>query len=185
LPRRLLALHELRLAAGEESDEAVGEGSMRGAVALAGYFLSHAERCYAAMVKPEEGAEADNQDLLRAAAQVAKDNGGTWQGTATELLQLLAGQASDTTRQGSDWPASADSLGRAMRKLAPSALTRVGLSISFGRSKDKQAKRLIILAEQVSEVTERQNPPAEVEGAMPVTSGTFDTSDTSFLRERL
>jgi hypothetical protein len=183
--RLALILHELRLAAGEESDEAVGEGSMRGAVALAGYFLSHAERCYAAMVKPEEGAEADNQDLLRAAAQVAKDNGGTWQGTATELLELLVGQVSETARQRPDWPASVDSLGRAMRKLAPSAPQRAGLSISFGRSKDKQARRLIILTEQVSEVTERQNPPAEVAGAMPVTSGAFATSDTSFLRERL
>lgn len=64
----------------------------------------------------------------------------TWEGTATELLDLLK---EGRDRPGKGWPASVQSLSKRLRRAEP-GLRRNGIGIEFDvRSPDRQSRRLI------------------------------------------
>ncbi len=57
----------------------------------------------------------------------------TWEGTPTELLEVLGGYVSDSTRKSKHWPQAANSLTRRLRK-ASVFLRAAGIYSDYGRS---------------------------------------------------
>lgn len=83
-------------------------------------------------------AEANDQALdispitpiLRAALDGQQD--GTWQGTASELLEWLNGHAEEKIRKAKNWPASPKAMGNLIRRMAPN-LRLSGISVQIER----------------------------------------------------
>ena len=71
-----------------------------------------------------------------------------WEGTASELLDALDGQADDRTKKGKYWPRSANALSGKVKRSA-TALRTEGIEVTIGH--DSQAKRRFIRLEQVAE----------------------------------
>ena len=72
----------------------------------------------------------------------------TWEGTASELLDGLDGQADDRAKKGKYWPRSANALSGKVKRSA-TALRTEGIEVTIGH--DSQAKRRFIRLEQVAE----------------------------------
>jgi hypothetical protein len=70
---------------------------------------------------------------------------GTWSGTATELLDRLNELVKETTRATRGWPKASNTLGGALRRLAPN-LKAVGVTVTF---LPRQAERRLITIEKV------------------------------------
>lgn len=88
-----------------------------------------------------------------------------WEGTASELLDALDGQADDRTRKGKYWPRSANSLSGKVKRSA-TALRTEGIEVTIGH--DSQAKRRFIRLEQVAE---------KIVPIVPNTKGTMQDYD--------
>ena len=70
--------------------------------------------------------------------------GGTFEGTATDLLQTIEGQATDETRKHRNWPLTGRALSGEIRRLAPN-LRGVGVNIEFNRRTGKgRARNLVV-----------------------------------------
>jgi hypothetical protein len=69
---------------------------------------------------------------------------GNWSGTATNLLEDLNKNADDDLRRARGWPRSPQSLGGALRRLAPN-LRAAGIDVVFDRAPGHDRGRLIIL----------------------------------------
>lgn len=70
-------------------------------------------------------------------------NGGSWEGTATELLKTLTDQADESVRRQRGWPASARAASNALRRLQ-NDLRAVGVCIEF-RKEPGGRRRLIAI----------------------------------------
>jgi hypothetical protein len=154
--RLALIVQGLRFAVGEADLEGIDEVSMEAAITLVGYFTSHAEKVHAAMAKPEEGVRETDAALLQALSDILAATSGEWQGTTTELLELLNSRAEEPARQCPDWPGSVVSLGRSLRRLASREAKDRGLVITFGRSKGRDGARLVTIRREVSEAPDCQ-----------------------------
>jgi hypothetical protein len=64
-----------------------------------------------------------------------------WHGTATELLDALAGRAAEPVRGSSDWPANPRVLSSMLRRLAPN-LRRVGVQVVFSENARPKTVRI-------------------------------------------
>jgi hypothetical protein len=84
-----------------------------------------------------------------------------WQGTASELLDLLGGRAGDATRKQRAWPKTPLALSKALRRLAPNLRT-VGVAVTFSR---QGKKRLISIESSASPASPASLP--EVLGPSP------------------
>jgi hypothetical protein len=67
-----------------------------------------------------------------------------WQGTASQLLNVLNARVDDETRRRKDWPKTARALSGQVRRLAPT-LRNVGFDINFERASNSARKRLITI----------------------------------------
>jgi hypothetical protein len=136
--RLALILQLLRWACGEGPADVVDEVSMRGAIELAHYFASHAERVQAAMMTGGDAGAADPAPvpLLEAVATVVADAGGEWCGTATDLLAALDG------RGETDCPRDPGGLSRRLRKHAD-WFAGLGFVVEFVRATDRSRSRTI------------------------------------------
>jgi hypothetical protein len=65
-----------------------------------------------------------------------------FEGTATELLELLTALVDDTVRKQRDWPKRPHRLSGELRRIAP-ALRRLGITVEMERSGDTKRTRLI------------------------------------------
>jgi len=68
-----------------------------------------------------------------------------WEGTAAELLAELTSRGGEESRRQKGWPAGAQSLSNALRRLAPS-LRAVGVDVSFRREPGGVRRRLVTLS---------------------------------------
>jgi hypothetical protein len=66
----------------------------------------------------------------------------TWEGTASELLDALAGRADEGIRRGRDWPSSPRALSGAVRRIAPN-LRAIGLEVEFDRDRTIGRRRVV------------------------------------------
>ena len=71
-----------------------------------------------------------------------------WEGTASELLDVLEAQVDDRAKKGKYWPRSANALSGKVKRSA-TALRTEGIEVTIGH--DSQAKRRFIRLEQVAE----------------------------------
>lgn len=71
---------------------------------------------------------------------------GQWSGTATELLHELEERAEEKTHRLKSWPATARTLGAAVKRLAPN-LREEGIDVEFGRT-GRKGTRTITLSSQ-------------------------------------
>ena len=69
-----------------------------------------------------------------------------WEGTASELLDAMDGQADDRTKKGKYWPRSANALSGKVKRSA-TALRTEGIEVTIGH--DRQSKKRFIRLEQV------------------------------------
>ena len=151
--RLALILHELRLVTREStSGEAVDEPSMRGGIMLAEYFATHAARVHKLM-SPKEALASDEKTVMEAVANLVGAQGGAWEGTAEQLQTVLDGVPGSDAKAWGMWPASPESLGRALRRLAGALETHHGIEARFSRAKDHKRTRLITL-KKLSEPSE-------------------------------
>jgi len=65
-----------------------------------------------------------------------------WEGSAEELLQLLAGFAGEKVTKGKYWPLTTSSFGKRLRRIAP-AFRSIGVELDFDRDTDSARGRLI------------------------------------------
>jgi hypothetical protein len=86
---------------------------------------------------------------------------GHWQGTASDLLQLLEENATERERRSLAWPKSPRSLSNELRRLTPQ-LERAGLRIHWGRA-GKERKRII----EITRTTSLATAPAADTTAFP------------------
>jgi hypothetical protein len=75
--------------------------------------------------------------------RLMKDEG-RWQGSATELLRLLDGCASEKTKKRPDWPRTPNMLSNALRRIAPT-LRQANIRIKFDRKPGGNRARMIVL----------------------------------------
>ncbi len=65
-----------------------------------------------------------------------------WQGTATELKDILEELAGERTTKGKDWPKRPNSLSGELKRIAPN-LRRTGIDVEFGKAAGSRFIRLI------------------------------------------
>lgn len=80
-----------------------------------------------------DAASLEGDDLALAIRRLVDSVGGTWAGTATELLGRLAEFASESARRSDAWPKTAGALGLRRARLAP--VLRKAWRIEFGTHK--------------------------------------------------
>jgi len=80
-----------------------------------------------------EALETLTEDPVGAAILALVEKAGGWEGTATELLTVLATRADEETRRSQRWPKRPDRLSALIRRLAP-ALRQVGMEVTFART---------------------------------------------------
>jgi DNA polymerase-1 len=86
--------------------------------------------------------------------------GGVWEGTATELLAALEGQADDATRRRRDWPKGGNILSGALRRLGPN-LDVAGLAYEApARTKEARLHRLRLATARVEDGRTPSSPPS-------------------------
>jgi putative DNA primase/helicase len=81
-----------------------------------------------------------------------------FQGTATELLQVLTERSDDPTRRQKGWPANAQGLSNTLRRLAPN-LRKIGIEVVFSKGKDRRRLRLIVLRDIASTSSDASGNP--------------------------
>jgi hypothetical protein len=87
-----------------------------------------------------------------------------WLGTATSLLEFLAGYADEKTRKRKDWPQNPRGLRSDLQRIAPS-LRRVGIETTFDlRSTDSSRERQIRL-QKVGGEPSGQSGPSDIGGS--------------------
>ncbi len=106
------------------------------------------------------GAALDEDPVATAVRELVAQRG-EWSGTSTELLSVLGGKVDEATRRSRSWPAGANVLSNAMKRLAP-ALREVG--IEYGERTEGRAKKRI--------KTLRGRPKDTVRTARTVRAGT-------------
>jgi hypothetical protein len=157
--RLALILHALRVVTGESSsDEAVDEESMRGGVLLAEYFATHAARVHGLLSGGHDASDTDAA-LAYALEQLLDAHQGRWQGTAAQLLDAINGMVDPAVRGREAWPTSPESLGRALRRLAPGLKKVHRIDAQFSRAPGKDRTRLVTL-NILSEPSEPSEPSA-------------------------
>jgi hypothetical protein len=143
MARLTLILHELRVACGEPiTEEMADEDSVCAAAALIDYFKSHALRVRAAMGFAPQHSEVDAA-LIEALVKLFAASGGHWQGTSSALLQGVNAHAGSNPGNLANWPGSPESMGRAIRRLAPGLAEEKGIQVVLPSPGDK--KRVIHL----------------------------------------
>jgi hypothetical protein len=75
--------------------------------------------------------------------------GGTFEGTATDLLKALKPYAGEDAGSQRSWPANGRGLSNALRRLAPN-LRKLGIDVSFSRDTDRRRRRLITIRDFAS-----------------------------------
>jgi hypothetical protein len=100
------------------------------------------------------GNRAQANDLaLEAAVIVAPlrdllaSKGGSWQGTATELLHDLDEHAPERTRKTQGWPTSGRSVSNALRRIAPN-LRQAMIDVAFEREGKDRKRKIRLTSEQ-------------------------------------
>jgi hypothetical protein len=93
--------------------------------------------------------QASANDLTLEASPIAGAvqtlvDGGTFEGTASDLLRALAAHADDAVRSQKCWPTNGRMLSNALRRLAPN-LRNCGIEITFSRDSARQRRRLITI----------------------------------------
>jgi hypothetical protein len=88
--------------------------------------------------------------LLRRLAE-GLPTGGVWKGTASELLSVLAGLASDLQRRAITWPVDAARLSGRIQRVAP-ALGKLGIKVTRKRE-GRPGKRCFTISRAPGENT--------------------------------
>ncbi|MGA7743965.1 MAG: ATP-binding protein [Polyangia bacterium] len=70
---------------------------------------------------------------------------GEWSGTATDLLQAVAGRADDWARRGKGWPRTARGMSGALHRVAPN-LRKAGMRVEFSRAAGHDRQRVITMS---------------------------------------
>jgi len=94
---------------------------------------------------------------------------GNWSGTATMLLEVLNAKADDDLRRARWWPRSPQSLGGALRRLAPN-LRAAGIEVDFDRKPGHGRQRLIKLAATPSDLSGASDTVTSTDGDVPTVS---------------
>ena len=82
-----------------------------------------------------------------------------WTGTATDLLEALSEEVSETVRRGKAWPATPRGLSGKVRRAA-TFLRKLGIDISFGKEGRAKTRVIRILCMPEDAVTEPSAPSA-------------------------
>jgi hypothetical protein len=85
--------------------------------------------------------------IVGAVEALARD--GTFEGTATDLLQALNPYVDEAARSQKSWPANGRALSNTLRRLAPN-LRNCGIDVSFARGSDRRRRRLITIRDFAS-----------------------------------
>ena len=70
-----------------------------------------------------------------------------WEGTASELLEVLTSKVTETVGRSKPWPKTARTLGIILRRLSPN-LRAEGMEVEFKQTSGKNSKRLIIITQE-------------------------------------
>lgn len=105
--------------------------------------------------------EAVDGSLLANAVLALLDGRNRWTGTATELLDRLNDQASETTRQNKAWPTSARGLSGELRRLAPDLARVSGVVMDYKREAGTGRRRYVI--EKSPEIPSQPSQPSQPE----------------------
>ena len=74
----------------------------------------------------------------------------TWEGTSTNLLEVLAERVGERVAKSRSWPKSGRGISSELRRVAP-ALRAVGIEIASGRrTPDKKRARILVLSHSES-----------------------------------
>ncbi|HEY2476629.1 MAG TPA: hypothetical protein VGI19_17745 [Candidatus Cybelea sp.] len=117
-------------------------------------------------VEEANASAIESSPIVRPLFTLVKGKGGTWSGTATNLLDRLNNDSlvPDATKRRQDWPKTANSLSAALRRLGP-ALRRLGVEPSAHRKPGSgsrvlsftiQSKESQPLASQSSQTSQAQ-----------------------------
>jgi hypothetical protein len=98
-----------------------------------------------------QGVREASHDLILEGSRLGQavrdfvEEGRPWEGTATELLDVLTARVKEETRRHNSWPKNGTSLSGALRRLAPT-LRAVGIEVEFAGNTGKSRKRLLRLS---------------------------------------
>ncbi|MBI4584570.1 MAG: hypothetical protein HY717_11195 [Planctomycetes bacterium] len=93
------------------------------------------------------------------------DETGSWDGTATALLERLVQTVSEKVLEGRNWPKSAKGLSGILRRLAP-AFRRLGYEISFERETETKKRERVVRA-KVGKRSSESSGPSDCQGKSP------------------
>ena len=91
---------------------------------------------------------------------------GEWSGTATDLLQAMAGRAEDWAKRAKAWPRTARAMGGALRRVAPN-LRKAGMRIEFSRAAGHDRQRVITMSMAPPPALEASADPPKTGGECP------------------
>jgi putative DNA primase/helicase len=137
----------------------------RVACAAAPAFGWTVEQMLAAMADNRAGAVAGviEADPIAAAVQAFAAEEGIWQGTASELLEVINRRTPSERQRERDWPKDATRLSGRLRRVAP-ALRRAGVDLTLPASGGRDGRLITIrtIATQRSERSECSEPSGQI-----------------------
>jgi len=77
--------------------------------------------------------------------QILEDEG-EWEGTATDLLDLLNSKARDFEKRNRAWPSNSRTLSNKLRRIVPN-LEEIGWKITFARDNSSLRQRIIKISD--------------------------------------
>ena len=87
------------------------------------------------------------------------EEAGSWQGTATDLLQALKSRAGEELSRAKEWPKSGRGMSGALRRLAPT-LRSIGVEVEFGRETNTSRRRTIVIRQAKANATVQTVQPS-------------------------
>lgn len=86
----------------------------------------------------------EDSPLARGIVSVVEAAGGSWQGTATELLAAVAEHVDEATRRGKAWPQSPRALAGKLRRMAPDLRRGAGIDVEFVQVGHERARTIVM-----------------------------------------
>jgi hypothetical protein len=112
-------------------------------------------------------ASVEFNPVARAIRELALEE---WQGTATELLDMLASRVPVQERDAKAWPRSGRGMSGALRRAAP-GLRALGIDIQFGDRESTPARRRLIRVRQLRQPTVQTVQPDQPEAERGLLGG--------------
>lgn len=131
-------------------------------------------------LRSSEAQSVEYDAVAGAVADLVRHLSDEWEGTATELLDLLGTLVSEDVRRSRSWPGNARALSSRLRRAAPVLGRSAGVRLEFGRSRDRASSRLITVRREFSVGSDRSDRTRSGTARAQEDTDATDAADANF-----